>query len=141
MALLNDDGQLGFLVPNSILRVKQFTKIRDFILNKARLWKIVDEGSPFVGVTLEMVSLFMEKVKSNGDHHIRVESRRNGLEQTNVVAHSVLSESGIFSIYHEQPEDVIYLGFTLEGIENPGMISLTLQAVGAFIDTTLMITM
>ncbi|MHA2115378.1 MAG: Eco57I restriction-modification methylase domain-containing protein [Candidatus Thorarchaeota archaeon] len=101
MALLNDDGQLGFLVPNSILRVKQFTKIRDFILNKARLWKIVDEGSPFVGVTLEMVSLFMEKVKSNGDHHIRVESRRNGLEQTNVVAHSVLSESGIFSIYHD----------------------------------------
>ena len=111
MSLLKDGGQLGFLVPNSILRVKQFTKTRDFILNKARLWKIVDEGSPFTGVTLEMVSLFLEKGKCSGDHQIHVESRRNGLEQTNVVEHSVLSEAEIFSIYY----DDIFKGILEQG--------------------------
>ena len=102
MSLLKDGGQLGFLVPNSILRVKQFTKTRDFILNKASLWKIVDEGSPFIGVTLEMISLFLEKGKSSGNQHIHVESRRNDLEQTNIVEHSVLSEGKILSIYYDE---------------------------------------
>ena len=61
VSLMKNGGRLGFLVPNSILRVKQFKKTRDFILNQAGLWKIVDEGSPFDGVTLEMVSLFLRK--------------------------------------------------------------------------------
>ncbi|MFW9926665.1 MAG: Eco57I restriction-modification methylase domain-containing protein [Candidatus Thorarchaeota archaeon] len=100
ISLLNDVGQLGFLVPNSILRVKQFTKTREFLLNRTKLWKIIDEGSPFDGVTLEMVSVYCMKTKESGDNLI-VESRRNGLERSNIVDISVLKNSKLLSIYHD----------------------------------------
>ncbi|OLS28262.1 MAG: Type IIS restriction enzyme Eco57I [Candidatus Thorarchaeota archaeon AB_25] len=101
LSLMKDDAQLGLLVPNSFLRVKQFAKTRDYLLNHTKLWKIVDEGSPFDDVTLEMVSLFCERTKVNGEHEIRVESRRYGLEQSNIVSSSVLKESRVFPIYHD----------------------------------------
>ncbi|MFW9810679.1 MAG: Eco57I restriction-modification methylase domain-containing protein, partial [Candidatus Thorarchaeota archaeon] len=100
ISLLNETGHLGFLVPNSILRVKQFTKTRDFLLNKTRLWKIVDEGSPFDGVTLEMVSLYCKKTKEEIENVV-VESRRTGLEQSNIIDISVLKNSNVLSIYHD----------------------------------------
>jgi len=101
MDLLEDTGNLGFLIPNSILRVKQFTKTREFLLNSTNLWKIVDEGSPFDDVTLEMVSIFCSKDSANPDQEIRVESRRPGLVQHNRVPLSILKSSGIFPIYHD----------------------------------------
>ena len=101
MDLLEDTGQLGFLIPNSILRVKQFTKTREFLLNSTNLWKIVDEGSPFGDVTLEMVSIFCSKNSANPNQEILVESRRPGLVQPNRVPLSVLKSSGIFPIYYD----------------------------------------
>ena len=100
-SLMKRGGQLGFLVPNSFLRVKQFSKTRNFLLNHSKLWKIIDEGSPFDDVTLEMVSLFCERTEVNGEHKISVESRRHGLEQSNVVSSQVLRESIVFPIYHD----------------------------------------
>ena len=102
MTLMKDGAQLALLVPNSFLRVKQFSKTRDFLLNHVKLWKIVDEGSPFDDVTLEMVSLFCERTQVEGDHKIRVESRRYGLEQSNTISSSVLKESRVFPIYHDR---------------------------------------
>ncbi len=101
ISLMKKGAQLGFLVPNSFLRVKQFAKTRDFLLNHTRLWKIVDEGSPFDDVTLEMVSLFCEQAEVNGEYKINVESRRHGLEQSNVLSSRVLKESRVFPIYHD----------------------------------------
>lgn len=101
VSLMKERGQLGFLVPNSILRVMQFSKTRRFLMSNTRLWKIVDEGSPFEGVTLEMVSLFCEKTKPVNSHRIRVESRRPGLEQSNFVSSSALKNSKVFPIYHD----------------------------------------
>jgi hypothetical protein len=100
-SMLKHGGQLGFLVPNSILRVKQFTKTREFILNHLDLWKIVDEGSPFEGVTLEMVSLFLRKGARSEDRHVQVESRRTGIKQSNVVDLSVLKKANVFPIYYD----------------------------------------
>jgi hypothetical protein len=48
-----------------------------------------------------MVSLFCERTQTNGEQEIRVESRRHGLEQSNIVSASVLKESRIFPIYHD----------------------------------------
>ena len=76
VALMKKEAQLGFLVPNSFLRVKQFSKIREYLLNHTRLWKIVDEGSPFANVTLEMVSIFSERATAPANHKIVIESRR-----------------------------------------------------------------
>ena len=102
LSLLKPEGQLGFLVPNSFLRVKQFAKIRKHILNENNLWKVIDEGSPFDDVTLEMVSLFCERRKGDGDYKIRIESRRPGLEQSNVVSSKVFKESRVLPIYHDR---------------------------------------
>ncbi|MHA3962577.1 MAG: Eco57I restriction-modification methylase domain-containing protein [Candidatus Thorarchaeota archaeon SMTZ1-45] len=101
ISLMKDGGQLGFLVPNSFLRVKQFSKTRNFLLSNTRLWKIVDEGSPFDEVTLEMVSIFCEQPEVDKEHEIRVVSRRHGLEQSNIVSSRILKESKVFPIYHD----------------------------------------
>ncbi|MFW9795257.1 MAG: hypothetical protein ACFFEE_13195, partial [Candidatus Thorarchaeota archaeon] len=100
-------GHLGFLIPNSILRVKQFTKTREFLLNSSRLWKIVDEGSPFDDVTLEMVTIFCNKDSSNPNQEIRVESRRPGFNQLNRVPLSVFETSGVFPIYYDHIFNII----------------------------------
>ncbi|NHI90151.1 MAG: hypothetical protein EAX87_11560 [Candidatus Thorarchaeota archaeon] len=107
VSLMKEGAELGFLVPNSFLRVKQFSKIRNYLLNYTNLWKIVDEGSPFADVTLEMVSIFSEKITAPRNHEIVIESRRPGLEQSNVVSSSVFRKSRIFSIYHDHIMDKI----------------------------------
>jgi hypothetical protein len=100
-ALMKDGACLGFLVPNSILRVNQFSKTRKFLLDEICLWKIVDEGSPFEDVTLEMVSLFCEAINGCKKTVIDIESRRRGLEQANRIGSDVLRSSKVFSIYHD----------------------------------------
>ncbi len=112
--LLRQDGELGFLIPNSILRVKQFSKTRQFLLENLKLWKIVDEGSPFDGVTLEMVTLFCRGQKPGTDGVIKVESRRPGFEQNNSVPLKLLRASNIFPIYH----DAIFEAILKKGQKN-----------------------
>jgi hypothetical protein len=99
--LLKEGGTLGFLVPNSILRVGQFRKTRSFLLDKMRLWKIIDEGSPFDDVTLEMVTMFSDKIDDQRMEPIAVESRRPGHKQSNNVEWNVLKSSRVFPIYHD----------------------------------------
>ncbi|MGY5881463.1 MAG: N-6 DNA methylase [Candidatus Thorarchaeota archaeon] len=100
--LLRQDGELGFLIPNSILRVKQFTKTRQFLLKHFRLWKIIDEGSPFDDVTLEMVTIFCTKQKHEDDFDVEVESRRPNFEQKHSIPLRLLRSSKIFPIYHDE---------------------------------------
>lgn len=99
--LLAPGGAFGLLVPNSILRVTQFQKTRDFLLNAVHLWKIVDEASPFDDVTLEMVSLFAEKGRRGAEDYVQIESRRPGHERNNLVHRDVMETSRIFPIYHD----------------------------------------
>ncbi len=112
--LLRQDGELGFLIPNSILRVKQFSKTRQFLLKHLKLWKIIDEGSPFDGVTLEMVTMFCRGQKPGTNGTIKVESRRPGFEQNNSVPLKLLRSSNIFPIYH----DAIFEAITEKGQKN-----------------------
>jgi len=112
--LLRQDGELGFLIPNSILRVKQFTKTRQFLLEYLKLWKIIDEGSPFDGVTLEMVTIFCKGIKPRTKGTIKVESRRPGFEQNNSVPLKLLRSSRIFPLYH----DKIYEAILKKGQKN-----------------------
>ncbi len=99
--LLRQNGELAFLIPNSILRVKQFSKTRQFLLDNQKLWKIIDEGSPFDGVTLEMVTIFCRGQKPETSGVIKVESRRPGFEQNNSVSLKLFRSSNIFTIYHD----------------------------------------
>jgi len=99
--LMKKEGQLGFLVPNSILRVGQFSKTRDFILKDMRLWEIVDEGNPFADVTLEMVSIFCKAGRDEGKHDVKVVSRRKGVEGIYNVPWGILASSRIFPLYFD----------------------------------------
>jgi len=99
--LLKAGGEMGFIVPNSILRVGQFTKTRTFLLEHMKMREIVDEGSPFEGVTLEMVSIFCTSEDDRGGHDVRIVSRRPGLEGVNSVPWDVLKSGRIFVIYYD----------------------------------------
>ena len=98
---LRPHGLLGFLVPNSILRVGQFQKTRDFLLKELALLKIIDEASPFDDVTLEMVTLICMQSEVATNHCIEVESRRPGFNHKNTVPYKMLASSRIFPIYHD----------------------------------------
>ncbi|MFW9932389.1 MAG: Eco57I restriction-modification methylase domain-containing protein [Candidatus Thorarchaeota archaeon] len=98
--LLHAHGHMGLLLPNSILRVGQFKKTRDFIREKLGLWSITDEGSPFEGVTLEMVSIFCSANPLSAKSEIIVKSRRKGLAGRYSICRSDL-QSRIFSIYSD----------------------------------------
>jgi hypothetical protein len=103
--LMKKEGQLGFLLPNSILRVGQFSKTRDFILKDMQLWEIVDEGNPFSDVTLEMASIFCRVGRDKGKHDVKVVSRRKGVEGIYNVPWEILASCRIFPLYF----DDIYL--------------------------------
>jgi len=98
--LLHRSGQLALLVPNSILRVGQFRRIREFINEKLGIWKIIDEGNPFDGVTLEMISIFCSAKPPIKKSTISVTSKRAGVEGTNTIPRSVMDHR-ILSIYHD----------------------------------------
>ncbi len=103
--LMKNGGQLGFLLPNSILRVGQFSKIRDFMLKDMQLWEIVDEGNPFADVTLEMVSIFCKADRDKGKHDVKIVSKRKGVEGIYEVPWEILASCRIFPLYF----DDIYL--------------------------------
>jgi len=98
---LHLQGMLGFLVPNSILRVGQFKRTREFILQKLGLVKIVDEGSPFDDVTLEMVTLICRASPAGIEPEVIVESRRQNRTLHNRVNRDILASGRLFPIYHD----------------------------------------
>ncbi|UCE11083.1 MAG: SAM-dependent DNA methyltransferase [Candidatus Thorarchaeota archaeon] len=99
--LLRTNGRLGLLLPNSILRVGQFAKTRQFMVENMKLEQIIDEGSPFDGVTLEMVSVFGRAASPDDDSPVHVLSRRPGLWETNKVPLHILGSGRLFVIYHD----------------------------------------
>ncbi|MFQ5832725.1 MAG: Eco57I restriction-modification methylase domain-containing protein [Candidatus Thorarchaeota archaeon] len=100
-ALLKEGGHLGFLVPNSVLRTKQFSKVRQLLLTEMQLWLVIDEASPFDDVTLEMVSLFCRAGHSPGDYEVQVLSRRPGIDWEGQVPGTILESSNIFPLYYD----------------------------------------
>ncbi len=104
LELVRYGGQVALLVPNSIIRVGQFQRTRQLLLDSAELWKIVDEGSPFEDVTLEMVSIFCAAGRGRDGHsgqYVRVASRRPDLPMTNTVPLSAMRGSRLFPIYYD----------------------------------------
>ncbi|MFW9967711.1 MAG: hypothetical protein ACFFEA_11215, partial [Candidatus Thorarchaeota archaeon] len=94
-------GHLGFLIPNSVLRTRQFLRVRRFLLEEMLLWKIVDEANPFEGVTLEMVSIFCKAGESSDNPSVKVESRRPGIKWQGDVPRQILESSSVFPIYYD----------------------------------------
>ncbi len=100
-SLLREGGHLGFLIPNSVLRTRQFKRARQFLLREMKMWLIIDEANPFTDVTLEMVSVFCRAEKYDGNHEIKVISRRPGIDWEGQVPWKVLASSGVFPLYYD----------------------------------------
>lgn len=98
--LLSQQGELALLVPNSILRVGQFKKTRNFIRDHLNLWGVIDEGNPFDNVTLEMITIFCSNSLSEHSPYIDVLSRRPGVQGHHRIPRSSESKP-IVSLYDD----------------------------------------
>jgi len=110
-------GYFGYIVPNSISRTDEFEKLRNFLLENTKLFHIVDEGSPFVGVTLEMISIFYEKIDQKGiNYKIKILSRREKVDKkNNIVYKTTFQKYNRFMLYwdnfFEKIVSISQLGF------------------------------
>lgn len=62
--MLEDEGTLNYLLPESLLNVKRHIDIRDFILDKTNLTKIKKYDTKFAGVMSDIYEIQLDK-KSN----------------------------------------------------------------------------
>lgn len=65
--LLKDGGIMAFVLPKTLLRVKSYLKLRNFLLNKSKIIHIVDLGSYFNDVRGEQIILFLKKTNSKNE--------------------------------------------------------------------------
>jgi hypothetical protein len=100
--LMNKMGRFGYIVNNSIARVDEFNKLRNFLLNKTGLYEIVDVGNPFKesGVTLEMIILFFKKFAEK-ENIIIIRSKRFP-NYKNLVKKSVFKKFNRFIFYYDE---------------------------------------
>ena len=106
-SLIRHGGQIALLIPNSILRVGQFSRTREFLLNNWQLWQIADEGSPFSDVTLEMVTIFSRALKPSEDQKITIVSRRPEVRGPESLSRKRLAQGGYFVLYQDDIFDTI----------------------------------
>ena len=124
--LLRNNGKLGFIVPNNILRATNFDLVRKYILDSTSVVQVVDLGSGiFHGVTASSVIIFFNReldesirnlnkvsVISNVDDLLLKKYQENNLQQRNFYANTsfafnILSNS---SLNEKMNEDSIRLG-------------------------------
>ncbi len=68
--LLDAEGLLGFIVPNTLLTARSYKKLRAFILANCKINNIFDLGlNVFEGVTIESIILILQKNKKNNDEN------------------------------------------------------------------------
>lgn len=98
--LLNQNGYLGFILPNSILRVHSYKKLRDFILENCTVESIINIGQAFNDVGLEMIIIILKKKKSSSSDNIEIVTTiENNRFTSHKLNHLYLSKWNIFPIY------------------------------------------
>lgn len=98
--LLRRGGALGFIVPNSILRVGQYARVRDLLTEQYTIHEVVDEGAPFRAANLEMVSLIAERNPAPPEHRVLVRDGRRGEDHVDgYVEQRTFRERGLIAIY------------------------------------------
>lgn len=92
---------LGMIVPYSIVRVEEFENLRKYILEETKIYRIEDKAEAFVGVTLEMMTVFLQRKKvSETDYTIEVK-KRNSNKIDNVPV-KVFLRYKRFMIYYDE---------------------------------------
>jgi len=99
LKIVKKEGFLSYIVPNSIPRIQQFEKIRKLIDNNHSLIEIYDEGSPFVGVKLEMVTII---IKNSEHKNINTIGKSKKTKSLHFIPTKTISELGYIPIYYDQ---------------------------------------
>ncbi len=73
ICLLKEGGELSFLLPESILKIRTHADIRQVILTQGRIKKIVKLGRPFTGVFTSVIRIDFIKGKANSAWLIPIE--------------------------------------------------------------------
>ena len=97
--LLNINGVLSFIINNSVCRVDEFKKFREFVLNKTKLKEIVDCGNPFDNVTLEMIILFLTNKK---EENYLIKSNSFRKNQINFIENKKWEKLNRFILYYDK---------------------------------------
>lgn len=91
--LLKDNGTLGFVIPNNILRATNFDLVRKYILDKTKILEIVDLGEGiFQGVIASSIILFLQKEIKNKLNNIKIISNILDLNEKKFCEQQILQE-------------------------------------------------
>ena len=74
IALLREGGQLSFILPESILKIKTHSDIREIILSNTKILNIAILGRQFTGVFTPVIRLDLIKESPSGNWLVSVES-------------------------------------------------------------------
>lgn len=113
--LLRKDGQLSFLLPESILKIRTHSDIREIILNQTRVSKITKLGRQFTGVFTPVIRLdvikgfpdndWLVSVGENGNSHkveqYRFKNNENFTFDIETATHEEILLNKLYSVKHE----------------------------------------
>lgn len=99
--LLRKNGYFGYIVNNTVARIDEFKKVREYLLENTKIKKIIDEGNPFrkSGVTLEMITIISKREK--GQNEIFLKSHRDFFYE-NSVPQGIFHQYNRFIIYYDE---------------------------------------
>jgi len=92
------------IVPNVVGRINMFKQLRRFILNNTFLYLLKQEGAPFVGVDMEMYSIFFKKIKK-ATYYIRILSHSDICQNT--VCIDIFRKYNRFILWHDEMFDYL----------------------------------
>lgn len=100
--LLKPSGQLCLILPDSILRVNHYSGLRNFILEKCTIEKIIDMNRAFNFVGYETIILLLRKKKSK-DTNVEIITSVKNLEQKqfnkHLLQHNFLEKRNVIPIW------------------------------------------
>jgi type I restriction-modification system DNA methylase subunit len=140
--LLEENGFLGLIVPNNLLRVTTYDVTRKFILDTCKIIKIIDlSGGVFREVTAATIIILLEKEKNNyrrNKNEIEIISEvvnlNDGKYKTHLIeqetfldnvscAFNIYADKRSLAVFSKMKEDAILLGELtkdiIEGIVTP----------------------
>ena len=72
LSILKDGGFLGFVLPKTMLRVKSFNKLREYLKENTSIISIIDVGHYFKDVRGDQIILILKKERPMSNHKIKI---------------------------------------------------------------------
>ena len=72
LEVLKPGGTLAFVLPKTILRVESYSKLREYLLKRAKIIQIFDLGLKFKDVRGEQIILIVKKERPTDEHEVEI---------------------------------------------------------------------